>query len=66
VVVVLVTAIHLGHLRYTSGFQIAATAFKIILILILIFATFHLTRSNPLPLAPGYAVYRLAGKATPP
>lgn len=51
-VVLAVTAIHLGHLRYTSGFQLAATSFKIILILILICAAFILTRPNPLTLAP--------------
>ncbi len=51
-VVVLVTAIHLGHLRYTSRFQITFTAFKIILIIVLIVAIFILTRSNNLSLSP--------------
>jgi len=51
-VVVIITAIHLGNLRYTSGFQIIFTSFKIALILILIVATFVLTRSKPLSLAP--------------
>ena len=51
-VVVLVTTIHLGHLRYTSGFQILFTSFKIALILILIVVTFVLTRSSTLSLTP--------------
>jgi len=51
-VVILVTLIHLGHLRYTSGFQILFTSFKIILILILIIVTFVLTRSRPMSLTP--------------
>lgn len=51
-VVLLVSAIHLGHLRYTSGFQIIFTLFKIALILILIITTFILTRSTPISLTP--------------
>jgi len=51
-VVIVITMIHLGHLRYTSGFQIIFTSFKIALILTLIIATYILTRSNTFSLSP--------------
>jgi len=52
--VILITAIHLGHLKYTSGFQIIFTTFKVLLILILIFFAFTLpSRSLSISPQPG-------------
>lgn len=50
--VILITIIHLGHLRHISRFQIIFTSFKILLVISLIAASFFSAQSTELSLSP--------------